>query len=59
MDPQQLWGKEHQVVIVSLPGSMVSLSGEFIWLTHASAWLVVKCKVEARQVKRPSSLSMI
>jgi hypothetical protein len=48
MDPKQLWGKERQVVIVSLPGSMVSPSGKCVWLTHALAWLVVKCKVEAR-----------
>jgi hypothetical protein len=48
MDPKQLWREEHQVVIVSLPRSVVSPSGECIWLTHASAWLVVKGKVEAR-----------
>jgi hypothetical protein len=48
MDPKQVWGEEHQVVIISLPRSMVGLSGECIWLTNASAWLVVKCKVEAR-----------
>jgi hypothetical protein len=41
------WGEEHQVVVVSLPGSVVSPSGECIWLT-VLAWLVVKCEVEAR-----------
>jgi hypothetical protein len=48
MDLKQLWGEERQVVVVSLPGSVVSPSGECTWLTHALAWLVVKCKVEAR-----------
>jgi hypothetical protein len=48
VDPKQLLGEERQVVIVSLPGSMVSPSGKCIWLTHTSAWLVGKCKVEAR-----------
>jgi hypothetical protein len=48
VDPKQLWGEEHQVVIVSLPGSMVGPSGRCVWLTHASAWLVVKCKVKVR-----------
>jgi hypothetical protein len=42
-----------------LPGSVVSLSGECVGLSHASAWFVVKHKVEARQVERPSGLSMI
>jgi hypothetical protein len=50
VDPKQLWGEEHQVVIVSLPGSMISPSGKFVWLTHALAWLVVKCKVKAREI---------
>jgi hypothetical protein len=48
VDPKQLWSKEHQVVIVSLPRSVVGPSGKCIWLTHASASLVVKCKVKAR-----------
>jgi hypothetical protein len=48
MDLKQLWGEECQVVVVSLPRSIVSPSGECIWPTHASAWLVVKCKVEVR-----------
>jgi hypothetical protein len=48
MDPKQLWGEESQVVIVPLPGSVVSPSGQCVWLTHALAWLVVKCKVEVR-----------
>jgi hypothetical protein len=48
MDPKQLWGEEHQVFIVSLPGSIVGLSGECVGLTYALAWLVVKCKVEVR-----------
>jgi hypothetical protein len=48
VDAKQLQGEERQVVIVPLPGSMVSPSGKCIWLTHASAWLVVKCEVEAR-----------
>jgi hypothetical protein len=59
MDPKQLWGKERQVVIISLPGSMVSLSGECIWLAHALAWLVVKYEVEVRQIEQPSSLLTI
>jgi hypothetical protein len=59
MDLKQLRGKQHQVVIVPFPGSMVGPSGECIWLTVALAWLVVKCKVKARQVKRPSSLLTI
>jgi hypothetical protein len=48
VDAKQLRGEERQVVIVPLPRSVVSLSGECIWLTHASAWLVVKCEVKAR-----------
>jgi hypothetical protein len=48
VDPKQLRGEECQVVIVPLPGSVVSPSGKCIWLTHASAWLVVKFKVEVR-----------
>jgi hypothetical protein len=48
MDVKQLWGEERQVVVVPLPRSVVSPSGEYVWLTHASAWLVVKCEVEAR-----------
>jgi hypothetical protein len=48
MDPKQLWGEGRQVVIVSLPISMVGPSGECVWLTHALAWLVVKCRVKAR-----------
>jgi hypothetical protein len=48
MDLKQLWGEERQVVIVPLPGSVVGPSGECVGLTHASAWLVVECKVEAR-----------
>jgi hypothetical protein len=51
VDVKQLQGEERQVVIVSLPGPVVSLSRECIWLTHASAWLVVKFEVEARQVE--------
>jgi hypothetical protein len=51
MDPKQLWGEEHQVVVVSLPRSMVSPSGECVGLTHASAWLVVKCAVEVREIE--------
>jgi hypothetical protein len=42
MDVKQVWGEECQVVIVPLPRFMVSLSREYIWLTHASAWLVVE-----------------
>jgi hypothetical protein len=48
VDAKQLQGEEHQVVIVPLPGSVVSPSGECIWLSHALAWLVVKCEVKAR-----------
>jgi hypothetical protein len=48
VDVKQLWGEEHQVVIVPLPRSVVSPSGECIWLPHALAWLVVKCEVEVR-----------
>jgi hypothetical protein len=48
IDPKQLWGEEHQVVIVPLPRSVVSPPGKCIWLTHALAWLVVKCKVKVR-----------
>jgi hypothetical protein len=48
VDLKQLWGQEHQVVIVPLPGSVVGPSGKCVWLTHASAWLVVKGKVEVR-----------
>jgi hypothetical protein len=48
VDPKQLWGEERQVVIVSLPRSVVGPSGKCVWITHALAWLVVKCKVEAR-----------
>jgi hypothetical protein len=48
MDAKQLWGLKRQVVVVSLPRSVVSPSGECVWLTHASAWLVVKSKVKAR-----------
>jgi hypothetical protein len=47
VDLEQLWGQECQVVIISLPGSVLSPSGECIWFTHALAWLVVKLKVEA------------
>jgi hypothetical protein len=48
MDPKQLQGEERQVVVVSLPGSVVGSSGECIWLTHALVWVVVKCKVKVR-----------
>jgi hypothetical protein len=48
VDLKQLWGEEHQVVIVSLPRSVVNPSGRCVWLTHALAWLVVKGKVEVR-----------
>jgi hypothetical protein len=48
VDVKQLQSEECQVDIVPLSGSVVSPSGECIWLTHASAWLVVKCEVEAR-----------
>jgi hypothetical protein len=51
MDPKQLWGEERQVVVVSLPRSVVSPSGECIGLTHTLAWLVVKCEVEAREIE--------
>jgi hypothetical protein len=48
VDAKQLRGEERQVVIVPSPGSVVSPSGECVWLTHALAWLVVKCEVEVR-----------
>jgi hypothetical protein len=51
MDPKQLWGQERQVVMVSLPRSMVGSSRECVRFAHASAWLVVKCEVEAGEVK--------
>jgi hypothetical protein len=51
VDPKQLWGEESQIVIVSLPRSVVSPSAECVWLAHASAWVVVKCKVEVREIE--------
>jgi hypothetical protein len=48
MDPKQLWGEECQVVIVSVPRYVVGSPGKCVWLTHALAWLVVKCEVEVR-----------
>jgi hypothetical protein len=37
MDAKQLWGEERQVVIVPLSRSVVSPSGERVWLTIGRA----------------------
>jgi hypothetical protein len=54
VDAKQLWGEERQVVIVSLPGSMVSPSGECVWLAHASAW----CKGNSNSLSEQLSLKI-
>src|SRR3979490_3310151 len=59
MEVEELGREEGHVIVVILSATMIGPTREGVWLAHASPRLVLQREVEAREVERPSRLSVI